>query len=122
MDKGAFSPGPNRKTVFPGVFRMDYIRAWEIPKANEISEINSLKQASFIRCIPEIHNRFRFEFSKNLKKNHRAWIEKDSQPFIELDLSVHQQLLDFTYWPKGTYVVKIKNGAKVSERTLIIIP
>jgi beta-glucanase (GH16 family) len=123
MDKGAFSPGPNRKTVFPGQFRMDYIRAWEIPKANEIKDMGTLTQAPYIRCVHKNNHRFCFEFSNTtLIRDQRAWIEKDSQPFIELDLTVHQQLLDYTYWPEGTYVVRIKNGAKVSERNLIIIP
>jgi hypothetical protein len=123
MDNGPFSPGPNRKTTFPQNFIIDYIRAWSVPEAYDIKSMETLNKGSFIRCIPEENKRFRFEFSeKTLNTNQRAWVEHDDKPFMELDLTVCQQVLDHAYWPAGNYVLRIKNGEKVSDHPLIRVP
>lgn len=123
MNNGPFSPGPNRKTTFPQSFYVDYIRAWTIPNIHEMNSIKSLEKSAFLRCLPELNNRFRFEFSsKSFNQFQRVWIEKDGKAFIELDLSDDAQLLDYTFWPSGKYVLRIKNGEQVGEHPLIVIP
>jgi hypothetical protein len=123
QDNGPFSPGPNRKTTFPQDFTIDYIRAWSIPEAYAVNSMETLKKGAYIRCLPEENNRIRFEFSNRLfSSNQRAWIEREGNPFIELDLSSSSQVLDYTYWNSGKYVLRIKNGEKVSEHFLLIAP
>ena len=123
QDNGPFSPGPNRKTTFPQDFTIDYIRAWSIPDAYAVSSMETLTKGAYIRCLPEENTRFRFEFSERLLgSNQRAWIEREGKPFIELDLSASSQVLDYTYWNSGNYVLRIKNGEKVSEHPLVNVP
>jgi len=122
MDRGPFSPGPNRKTAFPQSFYLDFIRSWSIPSVNEMVSMRALKEGTYLRCLPKSNNRFQFEFSGKVVKTHRAWVEKDNNPFIELDLTSRLQLLDYTYWPSGIYTLSIKNGENVSEHLLITIP
>lgn len=123
MDNGPFSPGPNRKTPFPQHFMIDYIRAWSIPEAYDVKSMKTLMNAAYLRCLSDSSNRFRFEFShQTFRQDQKAWIEKDSETFIELDLTGPTQVLDYTFWPSGKYVLRIKNGAAVSEQLMIILP
>ena len=121
MDNGPFSPGPDRRTIFPQQYKIDYIRAWSIPGLNAV-ETASLRSLAWVRCVPEMHHRIRFEFANlNLEKQ-RVWIEKDGSPFIELDITAPNQMVDYSYWGPGTYNLRVKSNNEVQESLLVKKP
>ena len=121
MDNGPFSPGPNRKTRFPQQYKIDYIRAWSVPGLNSEGTA-SLRSLAWVRCVPEINQRIRFEFANLNLEKHKAWIEKDGIPFMELDVTSSYQIIDYSYWGSGTYNLRVKNNNQVQESLLVIKP
>lgn len=117
VDGGPFSPGPNTTTKFPASFKIDYIRAWNFESLNNYTGFNALKDASIIKVIPCGDNMVKFEFSSENLETHQVFIERESrrgdmefEPYLELDLRAKEQFLDYTYWPKGNYYLRILNG------------
>jgi hypothetical protein len=121
MDKGPFSPGPDKKTSFPATFTLDYIRAWQFSSPEQLPAIKDLKEALIVKAIPNGNNQVKFEFNGNRQTTYRIFIEKESMsdseflPVAELDLTVDEQTIDFTYWSSGTYYLRVLNESSTEQ-------
>jgi hypothetical protein len=82
----------------------------------------SLRSLAWVRCVPEINQRIRFEFANLNLEKHKAWIEKDGIPFLELDVTSSNQIIDYSYWGSGTYNLRVKNNNQVQESLLVKKP
>lgn len=132
MDKGPFSPGPNGKTGFPAAYRIDYIRAWEIPElTNNPRACNWLKEAFFVKMVPSGAHEVKFEFSSRISSECAVFIEKEALesneeldfiPVIKLDLNAKFQYIDYSYWSPGRYYLRIVNGTRTKQVPFLTLP
>lgn len=119
MDNGPFSPGPNDKTPFPSQFKIDYIRAWNLPEPCLNIDLAEWKEASFITCVNLGEDQMVFEFLGEFKKSDRVFIEFQENPIIELDLTQKKQFIDAHFWKKGEYTLRAIRGLSTSQTVII---
>lgn len=132
MDQGPFSPGPNRKTAFPAEYLIDYIRAWEIPEfTHKTLTNNRLREAAFVKAMPSGDQEFKVECSPEISSKCRIFVEKENLdsnrelefvPVLELDLTAVNQYIDYTYWTKGNYFLRIVNGTYTKQVPFLTRP
>jgi hypothetical protein len=147
-DNGPFNPGPDKKTVFPNEFLVDYIRVWK--PMNDPTEKDAEKWViprnyavnTPMNATAKIKRKVRHVYSKKRLKNETGFIslipKSDRVYFIQFNgilnkglvievedqnnlskrISIESNLIDFADFPSGNYILKIDN---LGQKTQILI-
>ncbi len=129
MDKGPFSPGPNKKTKFPSTYSIDYIRAWEIPDIKHVNLWENTSDTKFIKMIPQSNQNIKFEYGGDFCLGDELLIYREDSTthsgegvFLILDLTAKEQWIDYSFWPPGKYWLHVRHDKYSLREPIITLP
>jgi hypothetical protein len=149
-DNGPFSPGPDKNTVFPNDFLVDYVRVWKPmndPNAKQAEKwqipVNQ-KPINAENSTSRIKRKVRHVYSKKKLKSESGFIslipqsefvyliqyngsldmnlqaELVDQKNISKQISVASNKIDLSGFPKGDYLLKIQSSGLKTQISIKI--